>query len=59
MGKQEKNVNIDIMKSIATFGVCFAYFNNFMVYQLDECFTLQGVLGYLFLVASACAVSVF
>ncbi len=34
MGKQERNVNIDIMKSIAAFGVCFAHFNNFMVYQL-------------------------
>lgn len=57
--EKKRNGNIDLMKTVATFLVCYSHFNSFSTFEVDDWFRPAGILGYVMLTIAAYAVPLF
>ena len=58
-GVNKRNGNIDLMKAIAVFLVCYSHFNSFSTFEVDDWFRPAGILGYGMLTMASYAVPLF
>ena len=59
INEKNRNTNIDLLKSVATYLVCYSHFNNFRTTDVTYYFTLSGIVGYVMLTFTAYAVPIF